>query len=356
MNVRRVLMAVARQARRLAPVLLIPFCAQAQNQLYIPYNLSDVTWLGSVQLFAAYDDQHGVELWRSDATTGGNTLVADIFPGTTGSFPRNFVNLNGAAFFSANDGVHGTELWTSDGTAAGTQLIADIAGGPAGSNPENLTVVEGQIFFAANDGVNGTELWCTDGTIEGTRRVSDINPGAGSSSPQQLIAYNGFVYFFATDGTGVPALWRSNGTSVGTVLVSRLGGSTPLQLSALGSELLILAYDPVIGYEYWNSNGSTPGTYPVVNSPTAAVTIAWSPVTQTTTGTALTNLSGYNIYYGPSPIALTSSINVADPTATSTVVPNLTPGTLYFAVTAYVTGGLESDLSSIVAVPLTLSP
>jgi ELWxxDGT repeat protein len=38
----------------------------------------------------------------------------------------NLTNVNGELSFAADDGVHGTELWKSDGTAAGTTLVQDI--------------------------------------------------------------------------------------------------------------------------------------------------------------------------------------------------------------------------------------
>jgi ELWxxDGT repeat protein len=39
-------------------------------------------------------------------------------------------------FFSATDGVNGRELWKTDGTAAGTTLVKDIL---VGTNPSNPT-------------------------------------------------------------------------------------------------------------------------------------------------------------------------------------------------------------------------
>ena len=60
---------------------------------------------------------------------------------------------------SANDLVHGRELWQSNGTAAGTALVADINPGSAGSYPSSLTNINGTLFFSANDGVHGAEPW-----------------------------------------------------------------------------------------------------------------------------------------------------------------------------------------------------
>ena len=226
MDLSRVLKTLATMAARMAPMLVVTICAHGQSVPYVPTNLTDVAWVGAVKFFAASDALHGVELWRSDGTAAGTYLVADIWPGMTGSSPTNLVAVYGEVFFSANDGAHGRELWASDGTAGGTYMVSDIAPGPYGSNPEYLTEVNGLLFFAANDGVSGTELWCSDGSAAGTRLVSDINPGAGSSSPQQLIDYDGYVYFFASNGAAPPALWRSDGTATGTIPVSNFGGSS----------------------------------------------------------------------------------------------------------------------------------
>ena len=38
--------------------------------------------------------------------------------------------MNGLLFFTAVDGVHGYELWESNGTGLGTSLVADINPGP----------------------------------------------------------------------------------------------------------------------------------------------------------------------------------------------------------------------------------
>jgi len=346
MDLSRVLKTLATVAARTAPVLMATIIAHGQSVPYVPYNLRDVAWVGAVQFFAASDALHGVELWRSDGTAAGTYLVADIWPGTSGSIPENLVAANGRVFFSANDGAHGSELWLTYGAAGTTYRVSDIAPGPSGSNPDYLTVVNGLVFFAANDGVNGAELWCSDGSAFGTRLVSDINPGAWSSSPQQLIGYNGNLYFFATNGVGPPALWRSDGTAAGTILVSNLAGFTPLQISVIDGRLHILTSNTSAGYENWISDGTAAGTVPASSPQLVSATVSWSPVTLTTTGMPLTNLGGYKIYFGPSPDSLTSTIDVSDPSAVSYVVPDLMPGMMWFAVTAYIKGGAESNLSA----------
>ena len=86
--------------------------------------------------FRADDGFNGYELWKSDGTELGTVMVKDI---NTGAFvsgldsfsPAGFTDFNGTLFFVANDGASGWELWKSDGTEAGsTVLFKDINRGP----------------------------------------------------------------------------------------------------------------------------------------------------------------------------------------------------------------------------------
>ena len=71
-----------------------------------------------------------------------------------------------------NDGSDGYELWRSDGTAAGTTMVKDLnAVAASGSVRDSLTNVNGTLFFSANDGSSGRELWRSDGTAAGTAPV-----------------------------------------------------------------------------------------------------------------------------------------------------------------------------------------
>jgi ELWxxDGT repeat protein len=70
---------------------------------------------------------------------------------TASSSPENLANVNGVDYFTANDGTHGRELWKSDGTATGTTLVKDIKSGTGSSNPDYLTNVNGTLFFTADE-------------------------------------------------------------------------------------------------------------------------------------------------------------------------------------------------------------
>ena len=77
-----------------------------------------------------------------------------------------------------------------------------------------------------------------------------------------------------------------------------------------------------------------------------SATLSWTPPTQNTNGTALTNLAGYRIYYGNSAGAMTRTVQVANPSLSRYVVENLGAATWYFTVRAYTTGGAESSSSN----------
>src|SRR5262245_30835782 len=86
-------------------------------------------------------------------------LLTDINVNGLGSSPGAMVAIGGTAYFAATDVDHGRELWKSDGTAAGTTLVKDIRPGLSSSYPRYLTAVDGTLFFSAFG-----ELWKSDGT------------------------------------------------------------------------------------------------------------------------------------------------------------------------------------------------
>ena len=90
------------------------------------------------------------------------------------------------------------------------------------------------------------------------------------------------------------------------------------------------------------SSGSGTSTAPSVTS----VTISWVPPTENTDGTALTNLSGYDIHYGTASHKYTQTVTVSNPGLARYVMSNLSSGTYYFAVAAVNVSGTESPLST----------
>lgn len=82
-------------------------------------------------------------------------------------------------------------------------------------------------------------------------------------------------------------------------------------------------------------------------SSTGSATLNWDPVTKDTSGDSLEDLAGYKIHYGTSLEAMDTVEVLENPSQTTYVVQGLSPGTWYFAATAYTTDGTESALSNV---------
>jgi hypothetical protein len=91
--------------------------------------------------------------------------------------------------------------------------------------------------------------------------------------------------------------------------------------------------------------GSSSGPPPTGDS----ATLSWNPPTQNSDGSALTSLAGYRIYYGTNASSLNKTISVGTPGITTYVISGLSPGTYYFAITAYNSSNNESGRSNVMS-------
>jgi hypothetical protein len=82
---------------------------------------------------------------------------------------------------------------------------------------------------------------------------------------------------------------------------------------------------------------------------TSSATLDWTPPTENTDGTSLSDLAGYTVRYGKSPSELTQVIKVANAGLSSLVVGELSTGTWYFAISSYNREGTESSNSGVVS-------
>ena len=93
---------------------------------------------------------------------------------------------------------------------------------------------------------------------------------------------------------------------------------------------------------------SLPAFSVTVVAPTpGSATVRWTPPKTNLDGTPITNLAGFRIVYGQSASDLSKSVSIPNPAITSASIEGLSTGTWYFAVKAYTTSSVESDLSSI---------
>lgn len=177
---------------------------------------------GTTLYFTAASADAGNELWMTDGTSGGTKFLKDVMAGTgsgLGLSDAGFAKVlpNGPIVFRATDAASGTELWKTDGTTAGTTLLKDVAPGAASSNPSGMTALAaGNILFSATNGTTGQELYATNGTLAGTAIVKDLVAGAASSSPGAFLLVEGKMYFHATVASSVK-VFVSDGTTAGTL-------------------------------------------------------------------------------------------------------------------------------------------
>lgn len=228
-------------------------------------------------IFWAYDAQHGNELWSTDGTRAGTSLVVDLAPGTASTATHDwfmrvpFPVLHGRAFLFT-DG----QLLTTNGTSAGTKRVADIdfnesvtpvaagrfvyyadgerlartdgtaAGTMAiGPQPHAIEPAGDRLFFSTAGG----GLWITDGSAENTRQLA-------SNASRWLQAIGGDVLFAATDGS----LWRSDGTAKGTRRVHGVAPNVEVAPTSAGGFVFFAGDDGAHGAELWRTDGTPEGT------------------------------------------------------------------------------------------------
>jgi|GEM_PF-1495141 len=206
------------------------------------------------------------ELWKSDGTEAGTASVTDLpFPSSFSPGPENLTVIGDTTYFSLNtfgDGGLGRELWQTDGTSAGTTLVKDIYPGIGSSNPWSFTEVDGELFFGAYDGLRGRDLWKSDGTESGTQRISDAPKTTEGSAPRFLTSQGDTAFFFAREASGQRHLWKSDGTTDGTEIVkdsvSEDFSRYPLA-ATVGEQIFFVASDDS-GDSLWETDGTTAGT------------------------------------------------------------------------------------------------
>ena len=95
-----------------------------------------------------------------------------------------------------------------------------------------------------------------------------------------------------------------------------------------------------------DSSATAPGTA------TGKATLSWSVPTQNDDGSPLTDLAGYRIHYGTTAADLVQRVEISNPATTSAEIPDLSPGSWYFAMTTLSAAGVESRQTGMVSTTL----
>ena len=87
-------------------------------------------------------------------------------------------------------------------------------------------------------------------------------------------------------------------------------------------------------------------TYNLTCTWPTAVTLSWTPPTENTDGSPLTDLTSYNLYFGTQSGTYPQTVNIGNPGVSTFVLDTLTEGTWFFVLTAVKSTGVESDVSN----------
>jgi ELWxxDGT repeat protein len=246
-------------------------------------------------------------LWRTDGTEAGTRQLGDLTPvGAGAGEPQGhslFAAVGGYVYLLADDPAAGRELWRTDGTDSGTTLVADLTPGPEGAQlfsirafglgalftyrsapgsadgiyrvapvlpaPERikagavgtrLPATATRVFFTFDDAGTGA-LWATDGTVAGTNAV--FNAAAGSTLPiNSMVAGDSFLFFHGPIDASGHQMWMTDGRAS---LTHRLSNLTSFFLN---DDWQVLNDRPLFAFED-GVHGSEPWT--VVNQPPVAL-------------------------------------------------------------------------------------
>jgi hypothetical protein len=260
-------------------------------------------------------------------TISGNPAT-QVTAGTAYSFQPSTNATSGTALSYS---VQNKPSWASFSTATGM-----LSGTPSASQVATYS----NIVISVTDGAQTSSLTAfsikvvSAGTltISGTPATS-INVGSAYSfTPTVANPAGGTLSFSIQNKPSWASFSSANGQLAGTPAAASAGAYSGIVISV--------------------SDGTTSATLPtfsitVNQSSNGTATLDWTSVTQNTNGTTVTNLAGYYVYYGNSAGAMTTTIQIANPSVTSYVVSNLSSGTWYFGVAAYTSSGAIGQESNV---------
>jgi hypothetical protein len=255
------------------------------------------------------------------------TPSTSVAAGSAYSFAPSASDPEGATLgFSISNKPAWASFSTSTGALTGTPTTAGTYG---------------SIVITVSDGKTTASLPAFAINVTATANHAPVISGTPATSVNANSAYSFRPTASDADGNTLTfsiankPTWASFSTSTG-------------QLSGTPGSTSVGAYSNIV---ISVSDGTATAALPafsinVVDVSPGRATLTWTAPTQNTDGSSITNLAGYRISYGTSATAMTQTVQVSNPSVTSYAIDNLSPGTYYFTVRAYTTGGTESSNSN----------
>jgi hypothetical protein len=217
-----------------------------------------------------------------------------------------------------------TGLFSGTPSAAQTgsypNIVISVSNGTASASLPAFSIVVSKATVAGSP------------TISGSPETSVVVGNAYSFTPTTTDPSGGTLTFSIKNAPSWATFSSATGELSGTPTAADVGTYANISISV--------------------SDGKTSATLPsfpiaVTDNATGSVTLSWTAPTENTNGTALTDLAGYWIYYGTSANALTKTLQISNPGLVTYVLSNLSPGTWYFAISAYTTANVQSAQSAV---------
>jgi len=289
---------------------------------------------------------------RISVSDGSSTASLPAFAITVTPKPNSPPSIWGIPATSVNaDEAYSFRPSASD--PEGQALRFQVAGLPAWAS-----------FDTANGTLGGTPTWSHAGTYAGI--AISVSDGQASAS----------LAPFAITVTATNTPPSISGTPPDVVKVGAAYGFTPSASDPEGQKLTFsianrpawTRFDAATGRLEGTPDASHAGTHAgivisasdgqyssslpafdvtVMPDTKGSATVSWSPPTSFEDGTPIANLAGYRVVYGLSASELSQGVAIASADITSATIEDLAPGTWFFAVKAYTTANVESNLSSV---------
>ncbi|MEL7185810.1 MAG: putative Ig domain-containing protein [Pseudomonadota bacterium] len=297
--------------------------------------------LSTVLASIAGADAATIDLVNAIARTNGDLAPDNLAPTIQGT-PATSVQVGGAYTFTPTasdpDGdvltfsVSGAPSWTNFNSSTG-----ELSGTPAANDVGNYP----NILISVSDGEFSASLAAFQITVNESNNAPQIS-GTPAASVTEGQAYSFTPTASDPDGdtltfsiSGLPS-WASFNSSTG-----ELSGTPVAADVGVYSSIIITVSDGQL-------SASLSEFAITVNAISlGSVTLDWTAPTLNEDGTTLTDLAGYNLYWGTSVGNYPNSVSIGNPSVTTYTVDNLSPGTYYFVATAINSADEESNYSGV---------